>query len=161
MNIIKATYFPDKGVLFNNNTIDWDTDRTIIRKLLGNTYRPDDQIIDLGDTKLYMKRDIYQNYGSENNLFFFNYEDNILREVEFHGGINITIDKVQFDFDTNIQRVVELLLSISSNYTEINDGEYLFPELKLTIASDEAMGGDGNNLSYFYCSKNIDHLFDD
>ena len=59
-----------------------------------------------------------------------------------------------------IEKAAKLLDSISDDKKLLSDGEYFFKDLKLTIASSEAMGGNGSELSYFYCSKDVTHLID-
>ncbi len=60
----------------------------------------------------------------------------------------------------DIEKVTELLGNISNDKKLLSEGEYFFNDLKLTIASSDAMGGDGKELSYFYCSKDVTHLID-
>ena len=105
------------------------------------------------------RRDIYENYKGQENFFFLNFDTNDkLTEIELHHGFNINIEGVDIDFSMDVEKVADLLTSISNDKKQLSDGEYFFEKLKLTIASSEAMGGEGNQLSYFYCSKDVTHL---
>jgi hypothetical protein len=75
-----------------------------------------------------------------------------------HHGFEIIIEEVTVDFSMDIEKVVELLNTVSSTQKQLSDGEYLFVDLKLIIASSCATGAEGNELSYFYCSNDISHL---
>ena len=163
------TYFPDKGIYIDDKMINWDFDRFKIRNLLGNNHKEDDRIIDLSkyydgndEYNIIQRRDVYENYNGKENSFFLNYsKDDLLNEVEIHGGYTILIGDIKIDFDMNFDDAVSLLQSISIDNRQISDGEYFFKDLKLTIAHNEFMGGEGEELAYFYCSNNVDHLNDE
>jgi hypothetical protein len=150
----------------NENKIDWDLERFMIRQILGNCHKTDDKIIDFskyndGKTEfnIIQKRDIYENYNGEQNYFFLNYDEKeLLKEIEIHNGIIIIIDTIKLAFETNYKEAVLLLKNISKENKKISDGEYMFKDLKIVITDGISMGGDSKELSYFYCSKNIDHL---
>jgi hypothetical protein len=163
---VTLTYQVDKGVALNDVTLLWDLSRAKVRQLLGDTFQEDNQVIDLSqfhngtsDFNIVQRRDIYRNYRGQDNYFFLNYdrEDN-LRDVEVHQGLDILIQNVKFNFETDFQEVMLLLKSVSSDNIKISDGEYFFKDLKLTISDGEAMGGEGHLLSYFYCTKDVEHL---
>ena len=97
----------------------------------------------------------------QDNFFFLNYDkQDKLRDVEIHYGLEININGTTISFSMDINKVIELLQNISVDKTQFSEGEYLFEKLKLTIANGKAMGGEGNELSYFYCSNDITHLTD-
>lgn len=165
---ITVTYQPDKSVSFGNTVLLWDTDRQQVRTLLNDNFKIADDVIDLsqynnGDTSknIIQRRDIYENYKGQENFFFLNFDSNDkLAEIELHHGLVIGIEGVDIDFSMDVEKVAELLTSISNDKKQLSDGEYFFEKLKLTIASSEAIGGDGSELAYFYCSKDISHLVD-
>jgi len=165
---ITVTYQSDKSVSFGHTELLWDTDRQEVRKLLKDKFKSADDVIDLsqynnGDTckNIIQRRDIYENYGGQDNFFFLNFDTNDkLTEIELHHGFIIKIEGVDIDFSMDVEKVSELLTSISNDKKQLSDGEYLFEKLKLTIASSDAMGGDGNELASFYCSKDVSHLVD-
>ena len=50
---------------------------------------------------------------------------------------------------------------MDAEIVELEEGNYLFKNLKISISNSESSGGEGNALSYFYASHNIDHLLED
>lgn len=160
---ISLTYQPGKSVSFGDTVLLWDTDRQQVRKLLKDKFEIADNVIDLsqynnGDTSknIIQRRDIYKNYKGKENFFFLNFDTtNKLTEIELHYGFSISIEGVYIDFSMDVEKVAELLTSISNDKKQLSDGEYLCEKLKLTIASSDAMGGDGSELAYFYCSKDV------
>ena len=136
--------------------------------MLNGNFEISDNIIDLsqynnGDTSynLIQRRDIYRNFQGHNNFFFVNFDnEDKLRDIEIHHGLDININGKVINFSMDIEKAAELLDNISDDKKLLSDGEYFFKDLKLTIASSDAMGGDGKELSYFYCSKDVTHLTD-
>lgn len=165
---ITLSYQPDKSISIDNILLFWNTDRQIVRQLLNEDFEIADNVIDLSEYRngdksqnIIQRRDIYKNYKGQDNFFFLNYDkEDKLRDIEIHQGLQININGENFSFSMNIDKVADLLQNISGDKTQLSEGEYLFKALKLTIASGEAMGGEGNELSYFYCSKDITHLIE-
>ncbi|GAO43215.1 hypothetical protein FPE01S_02_03190 [Flavihumibacter petaseus NBRC 106054] len=119
-----------------------------------------DSTIDIGDNQtIESRRDVYQNINGGENYFFLNYNaDNVLTEVEVHWGVDIFVKEVALNFKSHIQDNVNALKKLTDNFKEIEPGNYLFSDLKLTIADAESCGGDGHELRYFYASTDIAHL---
>jgi hypothetical protein len=165
---ITITYQPDKSISFGDVLLSWGKERSQIRKLLNDNFEISDTVIDLspynfGDTsqKIIQRRDIYRNFQGHDNFFFVNFDnEDKFRDIEIHHGLEININGKVINFSMDIDKVAELLDNISDGKKILSDGEYFFKDLKLTIASSEAMGGDGHNLAYFYCSKDVTHLTD-
>jgi hypothetical protein len=165
---ITLTYESDKSISFGDILLLWGTDRHKVRQLLNGNFEINDNVIDLsqynnGDIlqNIAQRRDIYRNYKGNENFFFLNFDnEDKLRDIEIHYGLDININGEVINFSMDIDEVAGLLDNISSDKKNLSDGEYFFQSLKLTIASSEAMGGDGNKLSYFYCSKDVTHLTD-
>jgi hypothetical protein len=160
---ITLTYHPDKGILIGDRLLLWNTDREQARTLLNGEFEIEDNVFDLGDTfqNIVQQRDIYKNYQGENNFFFLNFDENEqLTEVEVHHGLQINVSGVIIDFSMDIEKAANLLERIAGDIKQLSGGEYFFKDLKLTIASNNAMGGEGNELAYFYCSKDVSHLVD-
>lgn len=153
-------YLPDIGIKLNSKTINWLTNRDDARKLLVLPFKEFDRVVKLGlDESILSKRDIYENINGEKNYFSFNYNaDNVLTEIEIHWGIDIYVRGVKLIFEKDIQENVKALATISDNFTEIEQGNYLFTDLKLTIADKDSLGGEGHDLGYFYASTDIKHL---
>lgn len=165
---ITLTYQPDKSISFGDILLLWGTERRQVRTLLNDKFEIADSVIDLGqynnaDTfkNIIQRRDIYKNYKGQDNFFLFNFDkEDRLRDLEIHHGLDISINGEVINFSMHIEVVAELLNNISGDKKRLSDGEYFFQNLKLTIASCEAMGGDGNELSYFFCGKEVTHLTD-
>jgi len=155
---MKVTYLPNLGVEIHSEKILWNESRENVRVKLKQSHKDDDKEFDNsafldGDTSfnIIQKRDIYQDFENEENLFFFTYdEENQLSEIEFHTGIELTIGNTKIAIGEDINRVIEKL---HYPYFENDEGNYFFNELKLTMANDAYMGGDGNSLSYIYLTK--------
>jgi hypothetical protein len=165
---ITLTYQPDKGVSFDDTLLLWNTDRKQVRTLLNDKFEIADNVVDLsqynnGDTSqnIIQRRDIYKNYKGKDNFFFLNFDTNDrLTEVELHHGLDVKIEDASLDFATDIEKAIELLDRISDKKEQLSEGEYFYKNLKLTVASSDAMGGEGRELSYFYCSKDVTHLIE-
>lgn len=165
---ITLTYQPDKSISFGDVLLSWGSGRTQIRKLLNDNFEISDQVIDLsqynnGDISynILQRRDIYRNFQGHDNFFSINFDnEDKLHEIEIHYGFDINIYGKIINFSMDIETVVELLNNISGDKKLLSDGEYLFQDLKLAVASRDAMGGDGKELAYFYCSKDVTHLTD-
>lgn len=165
---ITVIYQSNKSVSFGDTELFWDTDRQHVRNLLKDKFKSADDVIDLGQynngdssRNIIQRRDIYENYRGQENFFFLNFDTNDkLSEIELHHGFVINIEGIDIDFSMDVEKVAELLTSISNDKKQLSEGEYFFEKLKLTIASSNAMGGDGNELAYFYCSKDVSHLVD-
>lgn len=158
IKIMRFTYLPNLGIEILSEKILWNESRENIRLKLNQSHKDDDMEIDNsdffdGDTSfnIIQKRDIYQDFENEGNLFFFNYDDeNKLSEIESHIGIELTIGNTKIEIGEDINRAIEKL---EYSYSKNDDGNYFFTELKLNIANDEYMGGDGNSLSYIYLTR--------
>lgn len=165
---ITLTYEPGKGVSFGNILLLWDTERQKVRTLLKGQFEIGDSVLDVseyfdGDSSqnIIMRRDIYKHFQGQDNYFFLDYDKNDrLTDVELHYGLNINIKGVSLDFSMDIGQVAQLLDSISDDKEQLVEGEYFYKNLKLTIASSKAMGGEGGELGYFYCSKDVTHLIE-
>ncbi|WP_299363163.1 hypothetical protein [Winogradskyella sp.] len=98
-------------------------------------------------------------FTERKTIFFLNYnKNNLLSELEVHWGIKVWIDNIELDFEKDINTYLNELNSKGYNFKEIEQGNYLFEKLKITIADSESTGGDGNGLSYLYSGQNIEHL---
>lgn len=156
---MEIKYNPNLGIEINSEKIIWNESRENIRIKLTQLHKEDDKEIDNseffdGDNSfnILQKRDVYQNLNDNQNLFFFNYDDeDKLCEIEFHIGIQLTIEEVKIVIGEEINKIIEKL---KYPFIENEGGNYFFQELKLNIASDEFMGGEGNGLSYIFITKN-------
>ncbi|HWZ04594.1 MAG TPA: hypothetical protein VNX40_13345 [Mucilaginibacter sp.] len=157
---LTISYTPNIGVIINEAHLNWGAQRELVRKLLNSNYQVQDRVYD--DIGISQKRDIYKDYNGSNNFFFLNYdENNLLFELEVHAGADIMVGGVLLSFEKELSVIINDLQIISPLITKIRDGEYFFRDLQLTVSDQEAMGGEGNALGYFYCSVNTDHLIEE
>lgn len=155
---MRVTYLPNLGIEIHSKKILWNESRQNIRVKLKQSHIDDDKEFDNSDFfdgdisfNIIQKRDIYQDFENEGDLFFFHYNnENQLSEIEFHTGIELTIGNTKIEIGEDINRTIEKL---EYPYSESANGNYFFNEIKLNIANDEYMGGDGNSLSYIYLTK--------
>jgi hypothetical protein len=71
-----------------------------------------------------------------------------------HHGFNIRIESVEIDFTMDIEKVAELLTDISKDWKQLSGGGYI-SKIQTKNRKCEAICGEGNALSYFYCNKDI------
>lgn len=165
---MKLTILPDKGFELNSDIFNWREERESVRLKLKNLHKEDDRVIEMshffnGDTShdIDQKRDIYQDINGTKNYFFLSYDkDNFLSELEVHWGIKVSIDNIELEFEKDINIYLNQLTSKGYDFKEIEQGNYLFEKLKITIADAESTGGDGNGLSYLYSGQDIEHLIE-
>ncbi len=163
---MKIEYIPGDGFKLNSTFFKWGDDRKSIRNKLNNQHKEDDTIIEMaeffdGDTSydIEQKKDVYQDINNSKNYFFLSYDkENRINQLEVHWGINIIIKDIEMAFNKNINIYLDKLASKGYERIEIEEGNYFYKDLKMVIADSESMGGDGGDLSYFYSSKNIEHL---
>jgi hypothetical protein len=160
-------YIQNKGIVIGDNEIYWNEKRSIIRNYLENKHQEDDRIITMDayfegeESKTFnQKRDIYQNFHSDENLFFLSYDENDeLKEFEFHIDIDVQIENTNIKSGQELEEIINNFETNSHKVFEIEQGNYLIPSLKISLMDDEYMGGDSENtLSYFYAAKDISHL---
>ncbi|UTD14791.1 hypothetical protein [Tenacibaculum mesophilum] len=159
---------PDKGFKLNSEFFYWSDERKSVRQKLKTHYKEDDRVIEMsqffdGDTNhnIDQKRDIYEDTNGMKNYFFLSFDkDNKLCDLEVHWGIKILIDNIEMEFGKDIDIYLNHLKLKGYDFKEIEQGNYLFEKLKITIADSESTGGEGNGLSYFYFGQNIKHLIE-
>ncbi|WP_343533944.1 hypothetical protein [Pedobacter sp.] len=160
-------YSPKSGFSIDKISIKWSESREVVREKLNQKHKEDDKIIELaqffdGDKSydINQLRDIYESSNLSKSYFFLNYDKNGgLSELEIHGGAKIMLHGIILEFEMPIEIVLDKLSVFNEAY-EANAGNYLFPNLNISISTDEAMGGEGKRLSYFYAAKDIQDLKD-
>lgn len=156
---MEIKYIPNLGIEINSEKIFWEDSREQTRLKLRNSHTIDDFEMDNSELfngdhsyNIVQKRDVYENYENGQNLIFLNYnEEDALTEIEFHNGIKLHIENQKIEIGEEMNSVLQKL---NSQYIEIEEGNFYFKELKLNIADDIFMGGDGKELSYIYIAKN-------
>lgn len=160
-------YRPTQGFIINGKELNWGDDRPSTRRRLEIKYEEDDRLIDLsnffsGDESqnINVKRDVYGSADSAFN-FHINYDEHhCLESIEIHKCPEVILKNVTLRFGEDLMAVMQSISAVDNNATETDNGEILYPELKMVIASSDSMGGDGNGLSYFYAANSIDHLLE-
>lgn len=163
--MMKIDYLPDIGFQIDSDEIRWGEKRESVRKKFRNAHRQDDHVIKLSeffdedsDLEVNQKHDIYENFNG-NGLFFCAYDkDDCLSEFEVHSGVEVVVSGIMLPFGTEIEEVIREIEKLGYHPVEIEGGNFFFEELKMTIATDDAMEGEGNGLSYFYAAKDVGHL---
>jgi hypothetical protein len=165
---MRLEYLPDIGFKLDGQNYNWGENRKLIRDKLQNSHEEDDRTFEIAESlseanspNIEQRRDIYEDIADSTNYFFLSYnKDGLLHELEVHWGLDIVIFGVRMEFDKKIDTYIKQLEAAGFEPKEIEDGTYLFEKLKMTISDAAAMGGDGNDLSYFYSSKEIGHLLE-
>jgi hypothetical protein len=163
--MMKIDYLPDTGFRIDSNEIRWGETRESVRRKFLNAHRQDDHVINVSEffdddsnLEIHQKEDIYENF-SGNNLFFCAYDkDDCLNEFEVHRGIDVVVSGIALTFEKEISEVIREVEKLGHHPVEIEGGNFFFEELKMTIATDEAMGGESTGLAYFYAAKDVRHL---
>ena len=160
--LMTIEYRPTQGFTINGKALNWGDDRPAVRKRLGIKYEEDDRLIDLsnffnGDQSqnINVKRDLYGNATSAFS-FHINYDQHHrLESIEIHKCAEVILKHVTLKFGEDLMTAMQSISTVDSNATETDNGEILYPELKMVVASSDSMGGDGNGLSYFYAAKDF------
>lgn len=153
------TYLQDQGLKLNSITISWGEDRLSIRNKLGRKYVCDDSDIDIEQEKIVRRKDFYMKNEEQDFYLVLSYSaEDMLEELELSGDFEISIQDVAISSNKSIWDTLPALDSLDASRIEIETEQFLYPKLKIAISSAESMGADGDNLHYFYCSNNIDHL---
>jgi len=154
-------YFPGVGFEIESRKINWGQKRNLIRQTLAKEFQEDNGIIDNseffdGDASynIHYRRDIYGNFKT-----IFD-EDDFLTEVEIHKDFRISVSGITLTFGKDISELINQLRKIDGQITELEEGQFFFKELKMTIGNSESMGGTGNGLDYFYATRDVTHLDD-
>ena len=165
---MKLKYIPNIGFQIGSDKFNWNEDRISVRNKLQNQHKDDDRVIEMaeffgGDKShnIEQRRDIYQDINNGINYFFLSYDkDDTLSELEINWGIEISVKEIQLQFEKDINIYLKEFERIGEKYSKTEEGNYLYENLKMTIADSESMGGEGTGLSYFYGSKDIQHLIE-
>lgn len=160
---MRIEYIPNNGFEIDTEKFSWNEGRASVRNKLQNQHKGGDIMIEMSDFfggdkshNIKQRRDVYRDINSQKNYFFVNYDkDDNLSELEIHWGVEIVVKGIQLKFEKDINIFLQEFEKIGERYTKIDDGNYLFGNLKMTIANSESMGGEGNELSYFYVAKDI------
>ena len=162
---MRLEYIPRVGFVFEGKEVRWRSSRSVVRGNLGGIFEEEDRMVDLSEYfedgenhTIEQRRDLYHD-EEESYCFYLNYdEEDLLTELEVHSGLAILVNGHEMQFDSDIYRILESMNDSGNRGIELEEGNYLFQDLKMTIASSAATGGDGNGLAYFYGAENVEHL---
>lgn len=158
-------YFPGEGFVFEGKQVNWGSDRSVVRTDLGVLYEEEDRIVDLSEYfeggesyTIEQRRDFYPGVEGAYSLYLNYDEEDRLTEFEVHSGIRILVKGKELNFEADIYPVLVVMNDLGEQGIELEEGNYLFNNFKMTIASAAATGGEGNGLAYFYAAENVVHL---
>lgn len=162
---MRLEYIPRVGFVFEGKEVRWRSSRSVVRGNLGGIFEEEDRMVDLSEYfedgenhTIEQRRDLYHD-EEDSYCFYLNYdEEDLLTELEVHSGLAILVNGHEMQFDSDIYRILESMNDSGNRGIELEEGNYLFQDLKMTIASSAATGGDGNGLTYFYGAENVEHL---
>lgn len=162
---MRLEYIPRVGFVFEGKEVRWRSSRSVVRGNLGGIFEEEDRMVDLSEYfeddenhTIEQRRDLYHD-EEDSYCFYLNYdEEDLLTELEVHSGLAILVNGHEMEFDSDIYRILESMNDSGNRGIELEEGNYLFQDLKMTIASSAATGGDGNGLAYFYGAENVEHL---
>ena len=157
---LRIEYIPDVGCKVNLMPINWGDSRSAIRDQMNYRFKEDNRIIELTDDEdIELRRDIYQSESGNKYHFILSYDEKgKLSEISIHSGAIVIVKGIELQFGKDIDIICTHLNQVGENFIGIEEGNFLFEDLKLTIANSQSMGGEGNGLDYFYASKDISHL---
>lgn len=144
--------------LINGIDLAWNRDRTSIRKDLNLNYKEDERRTKYRpNLVLEICRDLFSDF-----FLRYDYEQKTLKEIEIHSNCKVEIhleNNLQFQFGDPYSSILSGLKK-EFIVRKLDHEKHLIMDLRMVIASDKNMGGDGNHLAYLYLGKDISHLMD-
>lgn len=147
-------FVPLKGIKCQSVDLFFNTDRSLIRDLLGN-----EEEFNFARSQ---SEDSYQGFQNTDTWLRLMYnESNQLNEIEFLQG-SLRINEISIiGNEKNVFQLKEQLEKMGFNLIHRDDEYWIDVENKFTFSSSEDMGGDTNDVVYFYTADNIEHLIDE
>ena len=147
-------FVPLKGIKCQSVELFFDTDRSVIRDLLGN-----EEEFNFARSE---NEDSYQEFQNTDTWIRLMYnKSNRLNEIEFLQG-SLRINEIDIiGNDQNVFRLKVQLEKVGFNIVRQDEEYWMDIEKKITFSSSEDMGGDGNESVYFYTAVDIEHLVDE
>lgn len=161
-----VNYSPEVGVLINEVKLPWGIKRAEVIKLINGKFEGKNSVIDMSpyndgsnDFDIHQRRDVFQEIDGNECLIFFNYDkQDLLRDIEVHGGAMFIIEDVKIGFENDFDLIIDELIKKYEQPKEVDYQTFLFEKIKMVVSSDEAMGGVGNSVAYLYVSNDVSHL---
>jgi|Wag4MinimDraft_19_1082662.scaffolds.fasta_scaffold00947_5 hypothetical protein len=163
--MMRLEYVPGTGFIFDGRKVEWGTDRDLVRGVLGVSFEEENRMVDLSEYfeegeryTVEQRRDFYHSEEKAYN-FYLNYDDtDRLSELEVHSGLLISVNEMELQFESDINPILVMMNDSGEQGIELEEGNYLFRELRMTVASSAATGGEGSGLAYFYAAESVEHL---
>lgn len=153
MSTLKITVH---GIAINNTLLKWGAHRKDIRKKLNISFREYEKRVEYRPNFIIeVCRDMFDDF-----FLIYDFHLKTLKEIEIHKNCKIEIqikNPINFCVDDTYSDIIKLLKKDFS-LKEIEKEKHLIQDLKMLIASDREMGGDGKGLRYLYLGKDISHL---
>ena len=146
-------FIPLKGIKCQTVELFFGSNRKSNRELLGN-----EEEFNYSRTTSEDSYEEFQNTDTWIRLSYDEYDE--LNEIEFLQG-SLRIGELKLiGTKEDVKRILQNLNKI--NFKLVRKEEYwINTENKFTISSSKDMGGDSNEIVYFYTTKEIDHLLDE
>ncbi|RYZ90882.1 MAG: hypothetical protein EOP06_07395 [Proteobacteria bacterium] len=161
-------YQVNLGFSINDVTITWGMPRGKVRELLMKDFKEDNATLDFSeifakteddDFDFSQRRDIYSGLVNEGDSIFMLYDDeDRLSEFEVHENISVSISDFRLYSGQPLEEILEWADNEEYGLEQSEPGNYIIPELKITFADFNAMGGNDDGLAYFYASADVSHL---
>ncbi len=163
---MKIIHKPSVGIELDGKLVPWGATRQDLQELWGS---PSEAINVVHNISKYLpdaediieRKDIYENYLNQDVSFTAVYDkDDIFMEFELHEADQIKVADIDISFKVAIPDIVNELKKRGYDLTELegSDENILINSLLTNFASSQYLGGDGDQVRYVYCSRNIDHL---
>lgn len=148
----------ENTIYMDSQKLSWGMEREAVRTCLKLPLEVHDEEFDFLDPPVLQKRDIFGTYEKGSVYIFCNYdEQEKLNEFEIHLAGEVEIAGTTINFGEPVLQEY-LSLSPQKKIFRDEDGSLVLPELNITMASSEEMGGEGDGLDYIYFSNSIEHL---
>ena len=159
---------PTVGIMLGGKLVRWGMSRQEVGDLLGIPSQEINMVHNIskylpGAKDIIERKDSYQHYLGQAVSFATIYDkDDIFREFELHEADQIIIDDVIINFKAAVPDLVDELRKKGYELIELegSDENILIKSLLTNFTSAESLGGDGNLVSYVYCTGNIGHLLE-
>lgn len=147
-------FVPLKGIKCQSVELFFNTDRSVIRDLLGN-----EEEFNFAHLE---NEDSYQEFQNTDTWFRLMYnESNQLNEIEFLQGSLRINEIVIIGNEQNVFQLKGQLEEMDFNIVRRDEEYWIDADKKISFSSSEDMGGDGNESVYFYTAADIEHLIDE
>ncbi len=147
-------FVPFKGIKCQSVELFFNTERSLIRDLLGNEE-------EFNFTRA-ENEDSYHDFQNTDTWIRLIYdESNLLNEIEFLGGTLRVGEIVIFGNHQDVFQLKEQLEDMEYNVVRKDEEYWMDANKKITFSSSADMGGEGDEVVYFYTANDMGHLIDE